>query len=279
MRNFGTEFTLNTHFKLGKVDWSSQFNIATNKNEITSLLGDDVPMSIGDNRALQVGKELGVFYVFIKEGIYQYDGEVPQPQYDAGIRAGDVKWRDVDGNGIINDNDRQVTGSPNPDFFGGFNNTFRFKNLQLDIFLTYMYGNDVYAQWKPTGAGRVGYRFAALQEHVDNRWTGPGTTNVYPRSVANDVNNNRNSDWWLEDGSFIRLRTLTLSYHLPLKETTKLFLKGVRLYCQAENLFLLTNYSGWDPEVNTNMDPRFVGIDLFNVPQPRMFSIGANLSF
>src|SRR5690554_27711 len=144
MQNKGVEFSLNTHFNIGPVRWNSQFNISRNKNEITSLLEDDAPISIGGNRALQIKKELGAFYLFVQDGIYQYDGEVPQPQYDIGIRAGDVKWTDVDGNGIINDNDRLVTGSSNPDFSGGWNNSFNYKRFRLDVFTSFMYGNDVY---------------------------------------------------------------------------------------------------------------------------------------
>ncbi len=216
MRNRGLEFTINTHFTFGKFEWLSQFNIATNKNKITSLIDETTPISIGSNRALKVGEEMGAYYIFEMEGIYQYDGEIPKEQYDIGIRAGDVKWKDVDGNGIINDNDRVMMGSSNPDFYGGWNNTFRYKGLQLDVFFTYMYGNDVYAQWMTTVA-RAGYRMAKLKEYAENAWTGPGSTNTYSRSMEGDVNNNRNSDRWLKDGSFIRLRTLTLGYNLPKK--------------------------------------------------------------
>lgn len=279
MRNLGLEFSLNTDFRIGSINWISQFNIATNQNKITSLLGDDKPMSIGANRALQVGKELGAFYLFKMEGIYQYDGEVPQEFYDLGIRAGDVKWLDVDGNNIINDNDRQVMDAPTPDFFGGWNNSFKYKAFQLDVFMTYMYGNKVYNQRKGTTIARLGGRFAILEDYVEKRWTGPGSTNKYPRAINSDTNNDRNSDRWLEDGSFIRLRNLTFSYNVPNKYLTKLNIKGLRLYAQGENLLLLTRYSGYDPEVSTESDPRLSGVDLLNVPQPRSISFGANISF
>lgn len=278
MQNYGAEFSFNTHFKFGEFQWLSQFNISTNKNKITSLLGDDLPISIGGNRALQVGKELGIFYIFKQEGVFQYDGEIPQEQYDLGTRAGDVKWVDVDGNNIINDNDRQVVGSSVPDFFGGLNNTFKYKGWQLDAFLSYMYGNDVYVQYKSVVA-HPGYRDAVIEKYALNYWDGPGSTNVYPRIVAADNKNNRNSDRWLEDGSFLRLRSLTLSYSFSTKSLSKTGLKGLRLYAQGDNLWLLTRYSGWDPEVNTNMDPQFVGVDNWNVPQPRMYSIGVNVNF
>lgn len=279
MRNQGVEFSINTDFNIGQVNWLTQFNIATNKNKITALLGDDLPLSIGANRALQVGKELGAFYLFQMEGIYQYDGEVPKEFYDLGIRAGDVKWLDADGNNIINDSDRQVMAAPTPDFFGGLNNSFKYKNFQLDIFFTYMYGNKVYNQRKGTTIGRLGARFAVLEDYVNNRWTGPGSTNKYPRAINSDTNNDRNSDRWLEDGSFLRLRNTTLSYHIPQKYLSRLNVKSLRLYAQGDNLFLLTRYSGYDPEVSTESDPRFSGVDLLNVPQPRTISFGVNISF
>ena len=279
IRNRGIELGMTTHFNFGPVRWNTQFNISSNKNKITELLDEDGIIAIGDNRALQVGKEMGAFYIFQMEGIYQYDGEVPQEQYDIGVRAGDVKWTDVDGNNIINDNDRVVKGSSNPDFFGGWNNSFSYKGLQLDVFTTFMYGNDVYAQWKVTGTGRIGYLNASLEDIVSKRWTGPGTSNKYPRSIANYAHNDRNSDRWLEDGSFFRVRTVTLSYKFKPATFEQLGLKSLRVYAQADNLFLFTRYSGWDPEVSGNLDPQYFGMDNYSMPQPRVFSVGANIGF
>ena len=278
MRNIGAELTINTHFNFGPLSWLSQFNIATNRNKLTELLGDDKPISIGANRALQVGKEVGAFYLFIMDGIYQYDGEVPAEQYAQGIRAGDVKWRDVDDNNLINDNDRQVIGSSNPYFSGGWNNTFRYKGVSLDVFFTYMYGNDVYAAWK-INTSKLGHKNGVLAEEARNRWTGPGSTDLHPRSVSGDTNNTRNSDRWLEDGSFLRLRSLTLSYTFPEKISRRLAMKSLRVYFQGDILWLATRYSGWDPEVSNNLDPRFMGVDNFSVPQPRMFCFGLNVTF
>ena len=184
-----------------------------------------------------------------------------------------------DKNNIINDNDRQVMDSPSPDFFGGWNNSFQYKGFQLDAFFTYMYGNQVYNQRKATTIGTLGNLYAVLEDYVKNRWTGPGTSNVYPRAINSSTNNNKNSDRWLEDGSFVRLRALTLGYNLPNNLLKKLNLRGLRLFTQVDNLFLLTRYSGYDPEVSTEVDASLTGVDLLAVPQPRTISFGANFSF
>lgn len=279
MENKGVELSINSNLNFGEFIWQSQFNIAHNKNKILALLEDDKPISIGSNRALQVGRDIGAFYLFEMQGLYQYDGEVPQALYDLGVRAGDVRWNDVDQNNIINDNDRVVLGSSNPDLFGGWNNTFKYKGVQLDVLMTYMYGNDVYAAWKVNGMARIGYRFAQLQEYIDNRWTGPGSTNVYPRAIASETHNTRNSTRFLEDGSFIRMRALTLSYNFSAPKFGNFKFNNIRVFGQIDNVFLLTRYSGWDPEVNTNLDPRFFGVDNFNNPQPRTYNLGVNFNF
>ncbi len=281
MRNRGIEFTITSNLNLGKVFWSSQFNIAFNENKLTSLLGEDL-IAIGANRALKVGSGLGVFYLYKMEGIYQYDGEVPQPQYDQGVRAGDVKWRDVDKNGLINDSDRVLMGSSNPKFAGGWNNTFRYRNFQLDVFFNYMYGNNTYSEWKQTSLARIGYLAGVLEDEAANRWTGPGSTNIHPRSIngaARSGYNTMNSDRFLEDGSFLRLQMAQISYQFPQSILKHLGLASLRVYCQGNNLFLITPYSGYDPEVSNNLDPSKYGVDLFSMPAPRSVSFGLNMSF
>lgn len=278
MKNYGVEFSINGHLNLGKVSWSSSFNISHNKNKLTQLLGSEL-LPIGGNRALVEGEGLGAFYLFRMDGIYQYDGEIPQPQYDLGVRAGDVKYYDADNNGIINDSDRQLVGSSNPDFFGGWNNTFKYKNFQLDIFLTYMSGNDIYAEWK-VGTARAGIDRGISEDAAKNRWTGPGSTNKHPRAIYSlNSFNNKNSTRFLEDGSFIRLRSLTLSYTFPQRMLHKLGMKGLRLYVQGDNLLLFSKYSGWDPEVSKSLEPQFFGVDLYGVPPSRTFNVGLNLNF
>ena len=278
MRNIGGELTIGTSLDFGKVHWTSNLNISTNNNRITSLLDETKPISIGGNRALQVGQEMGAFYLFQHDGVFQYDGEVPKPQYDQGRRAGDIRWKDVDGDGLINDNDRVFMGSSNPDFFGGWDNTFSWKGISLGLFFTYMYGNDVYSAEGPN-MSKPGNTIGLLKNVAENRWTGPGTSNVYPRAMSGDNNNFRNSDMFLYDGSFFRLRALTLAYDFPAKIAKKMAMTGFRIYAQIDNVFLASRFPGWDPEVSTDMDPRFFGVEKLSVPQPRTFTFGLNLTF
>ena len=278
MRNYGVEFTLNTHADLGPVHWSSSFNIAHNKNELTKLLNED-EVAVGSNHALKVGEEVGAFYLLRFDGIYQYDGEVPTPLYEQGVRAGDIKYYDKDRNGLINDSDRIMVGSPNPDFSGGWNNSFTWNGLTLSIFFTYSYGADIYAQWMQ-GPTRMGNYQGLLQEWCDNRWTGPGSTNAYPRAIYSyHGNNSRSSTYHLQDGSFIKLKSLMLSYNLPQKLTDAMKMKSARVYIQGENLALISRYKGWDPEISTSLDPSLIGIDNYGVPSPRIYKLGVNITF
>ena len=222
---------------------------------------------------------MGAFYLLRFDGIYQYDGEVPTPLYEQGVRAGDIKYYDKDNNGLINDSDRIMVGSPNPDFAGGWNNTFEWKGLNLNVFFTYSYGADIYAQWM-TGPTRMGNYQGLLQEWCDNRWTGPGSTDAYPRAVYSyHGNNSKSSTYYLQDGSFIKLKSLMLSYKLPQKWTDAMKMKSARVFVQGENLALLSKYRGWDPEISTSLDPSLIGIDNYGVPTPRIYKLGVSLTF
>ena len=278
MRNYGVEFTLNTHADLGPVHWSSSFNISHNKNTLTKLTGDDT-IDLGSNHALKVGEEVGSYYLLNWQGIYQYDGEVPSGEYGMGVRAGDMKYEDIDGNGIINNSDKIMVGSPNPDFAGGWNNSFSWKGFNLSVFFTYSYGADIYAQWM-TGPTRMGNYQGLLQEWCDNRWTGPGSTNKYPRPVYSyHGNNSRASTYYMQDGSFIKLKSLMFSYSLPQKWTDAMKMKSVRVYLQGENLALISKYRGWDPEISNSTNPALIGCDNYGVPTPRIYKLGVNISF
>ncbi|WP_201741405.1 SusC/RagA family TonB-linked outer membrane protein [Sinomicrobium soli] len=278
MQNKGVEFAVHLNQDLGPVQWTSDFNISFIKNKLTSLLGDEA-LLIGGNRTLQVGEEVGSFYLYKMLGIFQSDEEVPEPQYQEGVRAGDVHYEDLNGDGLINVDDRQIVGTSNPAYFGGWSNMFRYKGFDLSVFFTYSYGSEIYATWRKTtdriGLGNQGFR----KEVALERWTGPGSSNKVPRAIHGYGHNLENSSRFLEDGSFIRLRTLTLGYNLPASLLDKIGVSRLRMYLQGDNLYLWTRYSGIDPEVSKDYDARFLADDNMNLPQPRTISFGINATF
>ena len=244
-----------------------------------------------------VGKRLGEIWGYKVGGLFRTDEEAAEyasridyrtvapgyysstGEYGKGVRAGDVKYWDRNGDGNITDDDRIVTGNPNPKFSGGWNNTFKYKGLELSLFFTYSYGNDVYASWMIPGS-KPGHTRSLLKAYADNRWTGPGTSDKYPRAIYSYSGwNGKNSTMYLTDGSFIRLRSVTLGYTFPQRLVSKIHLKGLRVYAQGDNVFLCSRYPGWDPETSVNLDPRFYGEDNDGVPQPRIFKLGVNITF
>ncbi|MBA9078706.1 TonB-dependent receptor [Rufibacter quisquiliarum] len=278
MRNWGWEFLLGSNLTFGDLTWSSDFNISFIKNKLTSLLGDDA-LLIGANRTLKVGEEVGSFYMYKMLGIYQTDEEVPAAFFNQGVRAGDVQYEDLNNDGLINVDDRQIVGTSNPNFFGGWNNTFRYKNFDLSVFLNYSQGAEVYSSGRIT-IERLANNFFNMREEIAlTRWTGPGTSNTVPRAIYGTGWNTQNSTRFLEDGSFLRLRSIILGYTLPKNLVSKVRLDRLRVYVQADNLFLWTNYSGMDPEVTSDFDPQFIGEDNLILPQLRTVNLGVNLRF
>lgn len=279
MRNNGFELAVNGTTNIGPVSWKSDFNIAFIKNKLTSLI-DDEPLLIGRTHVLKVGEEVGSFYIYKQLGIYQDDSEVPQPQYDTGIRAGDVKFEDVNGDGKIDVKDRQILGSANPDYTGGFNNTFTYKNFDLSVFMNFSYGSEVYQTW--IGGYRLGNGvWPMLESQAQGRWTGPGTSNTIPRAIwGNTVNSSSTySTRFMHDGSYLRLRTVALGYTLPQQALRQFGISKMRVYIQADNLYLFTNYPLLDPEVNISLSPSTMGEDFLMPPQPRTLNFGINLTF
>ena len=278
MRNYGVELTLDGHIDIGPVKWDTSLNLTHNTNRLTGLLSSEV-ISLNDYHALQVGKEVGSFYLYQFDGIYQYDGEVPGPQYELGVRAGDVKYHDFDGNGVINDKDRIITGSPNPILSGGLNNSFKFKGFDLGVFLTYSLGNQVYALWM-SGPTRLGNYQALLDEWACHYWTGPGSTNTYPRPIYSlHEQNVKAATNYLKDGSNIRLSSVSLGYTFPSSLLEKTFVKSIRLFLQGENLAIISRYPGWDPDTSTSVDPSLIGVNSYGVPRATVYKFGATIKF
>ncbi|MCG9970596.1 SusC/RagA family TonB-linked outer membrane protein [Christiangramia crocea] len=285
IRNRGVEVLLTTHnFDNDFFSWSTDFVFSYNENEVISI-NSDTPLttgSIGLNYTLariQPGYPVNVFYGFVQEGIFQTVEEVnnaavqsPGTDPATSTAPGDIRYKDLNNDGIINDDDRTFIGNPNPDFTYSLNNTFKIGNFDLNIFIQGVYGNDIF------NANRLYTENMSVTTNqstaVLDRWTGPGTSNSMPRAVFGDPNNNaRPSTRYIEDGSYLRLKNVNLGYNLPVDSFQKSPLSSARVYLSGQNLFTITDYSGFDPEVGTN------GIDNNIYPVTRTFTVGFNIGF
>ena len=293
-------------------------NLSTVDNEITDLKGNDEvtfpnqfldPFNTGsfwfDVTRSRVGGEVGAFYGFVSDGIFQNQAEIdalnsaaPDGDYQHSNTApGDRRFKDISGpdgipDGEITGDDRTEIGSPIPDFFGSLNLNFNYKNFDLGISFYGQYGNEVLNLVKRELETASGYgnnmSFSNVStEYFNNRWTGEGSTNTYARAVIDDnnVQNNRASDYFIEDGSFLRLRNISLGYTLPSSITEKLGMDSLRIYASAQNLFTITNYSGLDPEIGQNTDINgnnsvtTRGIDAGAYPLSSNVTFGLNINF
>ena len=270
--------------------WSTTLNLSAYRNKITDL-GVGRPFNGQGIRGganitrYDVGVPFGSFYGYVADGIIQTTDELaalntnsPTGFYQtSGTAPGDIRFRDLNGDGVINDRDRTFIGNPNPDFTYGLNNTFAYKGFDLNVFLQGSQGNDVYNLNRYYLEGGLAAATNAGSITLD-RWTGPGTSNYVPRAVYNDPNQNiRISSHYVENGSYMRIKLLTLGYTLPQSLLTTLHSQRIRVYVSAQNLATITKYNGFDPELGNQGNS--IGIDRGIYPQARVFTGGVNLSF
>ena len=286
MNNKGIEIALAANAGKNHFRWHADFNISVIRNKLTKLLDDNEIITPSGFHGLKVGEEVGSFYMVKMLGIYQHDEDVPEYLYqNEGVRAGDVIYEDVSGpdgvpDGKIDANDRQFVGSANPKFSGGFNNTFSWKGLELGVFLTYSYGQKIYEYW--TGGLRLGNgQWPQLRSVCENRWTGPGTTNTTPRAIYGQTWNSTKfvNTRFLHDASYLRIRSVSLGYNFPSRLLQKAKIDALRVYLQADNLYVFTPWPYLDPEVSVSSNAATYGYDWLNPGQPRTFSLGFNIKF
>lgn len=279
VENKGIELTVSSRNIKGVFVWNTDLNVSYNKNKILKM-NDGVSLFVGDDinmtkvRISAEGKPVGSFYGYVTNGIFQTKDEVDNyaVQIVGGTAPGDIKFKDLDNSGIIDANDRTYIGNPSPSWTFSLNNTFAYKNFDLQVFFQGVAGNDIY------NASRIWQESMSIPQNqttkVLDRWTGEGTSNTVPRAVFSDPNQNvRHSTRFVEDGSYLRLKNLTLGYTLPTSLTQKAFMNNLRFYVSCQNLFTLTKYSGFDPEVGVG------GVDLGTYPVTRTISFGVNVRF
>jgi TonB-dependent starch-binding outer membrane protein SusC len=338
-QNRGIELQLSTNIaRKNNFTWNLHFNIAFNKNKVVSLgnkqqllrnSGWFSTTNFPADYILQVGKETGLMYGLVNDGFFTVDdfdikpySNSQYPQYNfqyipkAGIadhskvlsdrvQPGSPKFKDVNGDGVIDlDNDRAVIGHAQPDFFGGFTQSFSYRNFDLSLFLNFSYGNDVF------NANKLEYSNAAgtdinLLSIMKDRWKMINANGQLIQAVVNTAvvgidpkliaETNAHAKIWfpstgtvgfypqqfaVEDGSYLRINNVTFGYNLPKRMLTKLKVDRLRFYITANNPLLFTNYSGYDPDVNTRRnDPTTMGVEYSAYPRARTFVSGVNLSF
>jgi TonB-linked SusC/RagA family outer membrane protein len=275
VQNTGAELNLTaTLVKTSDWKWMVNFNTTFVKNEIKSWSRDSVYLNAFNDleatHILRIGSPIGSFY-----GL-KYLGVDPQ--------TGNVKFADTNGDGVIDLNDSQVIGKAAPSWFGGLTNTVSYKNFDLNIFLRYVAGNQVYNIMRSTtenlgygNDGGVGSVYANNTKNVVNRWKKPGDVAEYGRASFVLQNYAQNSSQYIEDGAFLRVQNVNLGYTIKNLKV----IDNVRVYIEAQNLYVFTKYKGFDPEVSSNggLSDRTAGIDWGTYPQARTILFGANLKF
>ncbi|MGC3978589.1 MAG: SusC/RagA family TonB-linked outer membrane protein [Paludibacteraceae bacterium] len=255
-------------------------SLAHYANKILELPDGDYLTSVyGAEVLTAVNQPIGQLVGYRTNGVFATDAEATQAGLTmkasngemVAFKAGDVKFVDRDDNNIINDDDKFVIGNTNPDFFGEINAKIKYKRLDISLLFKYSYGNDVYNYLRSQiESGSTFYNQSAT---LVNRWITEGQQTTIPKSTYGDPKgNNRFSDRWIEDGSYIRLKTLEVAYELPVNKVK--FLQGVTLWASANNLFTLTNYLGIDPEFSASNSIFYQGIDTGTLSQSRSFNVG-----
>lgn len=303
IRNKGMEFSISsTNIQTKSFTWNTNFNISIIRNELRALesganykttrSGFDSNFTQDDYIAI-VGSSLGAIYGYEFDGIYQSSDFYITPDHkyilkegitnntrytDAGgLRPGVVKYKDQNGDGIITTADRTVIGNAIPKWYGGITNTFAWKGIDFSFMFQFNYGNDIYNATRLYATQSRNGRRNMLAEVAD-RWTETNASNLVPSTkgyVTNDVYSR-----FVEDGSFLRLKNVTLGYTLPKKWTQKAYIKRMRVYATGQNLFCISGYSGYDPEVSTaGNNPMTPGLDWGAYPKSRVFTFGIDLQF
>jgi TonB-linked SusC/RagA family outer membrane protein len=292
MRNQGLEAQLTYRKLVGEFTYSISANASFISNEVTKLFDGNFLASRTYGRPNQEisrtfeGQPLATFFGWRTDGLYQTVEEVNNdpnisndPRRTAGlIQPGDVRFVDLNGDGIIDDEDREILGSPHPVATYGLNANAQWKGFDLTLFFLGAAGVDIFNADRMQGIDPT-YPFNMYAE-VENRWNGQGTSNEIPRMTNNRDNlNHRASDLFIESGDFFRLKNLTLGYTLPTTLTQKIKIRNVRVYATGQNVFTITNYSGIDPELGYVDGNLQINVDYAQYPQARTFIFGVNLGF
>ena len=310
--NKGIELNVGGRIIDREFKWDLSGNFSWGKNRLIKLLDDTDIIVVshsslygGNKHALIIDQPISTWYMLKSQGIYQRDEDVPEKLYKKGVRAGDVIYEDISGDGDINDDDRQICGKATPDFFGGITSNMSWKGIDLNIFCQYSVGGKIFSAWK--GAGQEGTEHLGLSSGsvtIDgasatsyfnvseyaalNYWRGEGTSNSVPRPLLAGAHTGYSVDYniltssrFLEDASYFKIKTITLGYNFPQKWMDRIRMEGIKVYFSVDNAFTFTKYSGYDPEASMSTGPASAayGTDFGYQPTMRSYMFGVQFKF
>jgi len=280
LQSKGLEISADARMHIGQVVWTIGGSVTKQTTEIKSLKFIN-PASVnivtpipGGEYITSVGNAVNAFYGYKTNGLISSAevGTITGPN-GAKMQQGDVKFVDTNNDNIIDGKDKQIIGNPNPKLFGGFNTTLSYKNFGLSAFFTYSLGNDIfnYVRYQAESMNTYSNQFTSVLD----RWTPANPNGKLPRaSIGDPTGNTAFSDRWIEDGSYLRLKQLTLNYNIPAMAGVY---KGITIYLTATNLLTFTKYSGYDPDFLYSNNPFYMGIDYGKMPQTKSFIVGLKL--
>ncbi|MEO9510972.1 MAG: TonB-dependent receptor [Flavobacteriaceae bacterium] len=292
IRNTGIEFGISTQNLTGKLKWSTDFNITYNENEVldigTNSLGEplelpgiEIPLAREPITLTREGYSVGSFYTYEFDGIWQLGEEAEAAAYYPGAGPGDPRYVDKNNNGIFDQGDRDFTGTNSlPKFFGGINNTFSYENFSINIFMNYATGYQVFNSARNLLAR--GVPFVQNLAEVADFWTPENPSNTVPRPSQGGPTTfltTRSSTRFIENADFLRIKNLSLSYNLPEKVMRDIGFQSARFTLTGTNLFTFTEYTGLDPEANSNNTLLSSGIDFTPYPLTKLYSLTLEVSF
>ena len=281
LQNKGFEFLLSTKNLVGNFKWSTDFNISANRNKVLKLGSDNAPILSNQwgTTITEVGKPIANFYGYIFDGVFMNQTDLNNYPHLALATPGDPRIRDVNEDGKIDANDRATIGNAQPDFIFGITNNFQYKNFDFSFCLQGQYGNEIMnsqARFSKTyNGGRNEYAMAV------NYWkseSDPGDGTFFKPMLSYNAQQNAFSSFWVEDGSYLRIRNVQLGYNLPQKVLSHSPFTSVKIYVNAENLHVFSSYSGYDPE-NSAYSGLQMGNDYGATPMPKTISVGLKVNF
>ncbi|GHE39580.1 SusC/RagA family TonB-linked outer membrane protein [Sphingobacterium griseoflavum] len=283
IQNRGAEFVLSSKNLQGNFRWGTNLNISLNRNKVTSLpenLLTNGYIQNGTYHILKEGLPIGVFYGWRFDGVYASDADnvngVTHGASGPAFQGGDPIWHDLNGDNIINQDDRQIIGYAEPKFFGGISNDFSYKNFSLNVFFQFATGNDIYSEINHQRNSVI--RYNNLSTDALNRWRQQGDVTNFPKPVRDDPrqSDSRVQSRWVEDGSYVKLKNVNFRYTFSPSLVQRIGLRKVDAFVTATNLITWTRYTGFDPDVNSYSGLR-VGVDEGSYPQSRTFIFGLNI--